>query len=399
MQRRKRAEAQSAETQNASPEAIDVCYETDRSLFILHFPDDELSTEGLFVAQCIRIALPIATKLNILTIVAMFVTMFLEQEFRNIALVIAAANVVGLFVDSYYIMLLEQRHGSLFAHRFLVRTSAAIMLAVFIVAIPMVLWQQGLLLHFIGQSPWPLERLGACSPLLCVACAGISAMMASVFELIVSPLPYILAVDMSVITFAFMLPPYTPLGHSNEVLITVMGVVFGDLVGRALQRGMWLAFTTGLADKQNLRRRLKDIDAEKEHMLARLEQIDAEKDRLMYDLLFAQQRSAAPRPATTSSCETDSEIAQLQSAEDPKILTRGRAATRSRGGSPASQARSSDRASQARSSDRDTSFSDGGVELSSSMTRRLRASFDEDALPWNAEHNSVIARANRPRSR
>ena len=125
-------------------------------------------------------------------------------------------------------------------------------------------------------------------------------------------------------------------------------------------------------------------------MLARLEQIDAEKDRLMYDLLFAQQRSAAPRPATTSSCETDSEIAQLQSAEDPKILTRGRAATRSRGGSPASQARSSDR---------DTSFSDGGVELSSSMTRRLRASFDEDALPWNAEHNSVIARANRPRSR
>ena len=328
--------------------------------------------------HCMRFSLPIATKLNALTILAMLIMALIVDDFAHQATIFLVANAIGLYLDSYYIPLMDRQHGGLYAHRLLVRSSAATMLSVFLVGMPIVMWQKGLLPFFLGHSPWPAEYLGACSPLLCVALSGLSAMMASTFHLIVAPMPYVLAVGLSVIAFALTLPPYTPLGHSQEVMITVTSVVIGDLVGRSLRRAMWQSFTTSLADKSNLRSMLEQIDTEKKRMLARLEQIDAEKDRLTYDLLLAtrQRPSSAALPTASSSCGSDAELARLNiTAVDP--------AKRSPGCSSCEGA---------------STASDDGVILSAGLRKRLNASFGDGAIPWKERHERANRSPRRSRS-
>lgn len=279
------------------------------------FPTDERSTEGLFVAHALRVALPIADKLNLLSMITNCIATMLMEHYRVPGSIFIVFNFFGLYMDNYVLPRSIRLHGALHAHRIFVMATTGMMYVVFFVALPLGIWHQGQMSFFLGLQPWPPEQVSVCPPMLCVALSCICAMMASSLQLCLTPLVHRIAIHLCILGFASMIPAYTPLGHLQEVLFTLLGLTFGDLVGRAFQRVMWQSFTTGLAGQKQLQARLNAVDAEQKVMLTRIEQMKAEKQRLAYDLnlVMARHQRSMPRMRQSVSNGTGSSDAELAS--------------------------------------------------------------------------------------
>lgn len=390
------------------------------------FPTDERSTESLFIAHALRVVLPIADKANFLSMITNFIGMLMEEQFRVPGSIFIVFNMFGIYMDNYVIPRAIRLHGALHAHRIFVMTTTGLMYVVFFVALPLGIWQQGQMSYFLGLQPWPPEQVSVCPPMLCVALSCICAMMASSLQLCLTPLVHRIAVHLCILGFASLIPAYTPLGHLQEVLFTLLGLAFGDLVGRAFQRVMWQSFTTSLAGQKQLQERLNEVDAEQKLMLTRMEQMKAEKQRLAYDLIMAHHQRSMPRMRRSVSNGTgssDAELAALladDNLEQPEHDPPGRLG-RSVHGSPATVSSDAELAQLNAESDQEQpehrrlgrdvhgspapssgygsseqgwSFTNSDASMiSNSLRKRLYASF-ADGLPWeshvlNMSHGST----------
>ena len=262
---------------------------------------EKATAEERFLERSFRVALPTARNGNLFGIAVMLGVIILEDERANAAAgLFLAANVFGLVMISYCVPRAERRHGMLFARRMFLRASLGNVVFTFCVAIP-------------GATS-QLE-LGACSPLLAVLLSSCASLVAGMIHLVACPLSYRCVVSASMIASSLFAPSYTTLGHTNEVVLIIMGCLFGELVGHALQRAFLQSFATLEEDKRALDTRLAELDAEKTSLKVRLEQIHAEKERLTYELLMEQQPPSASRRGVAgvpqeSSAASESELGE-----------------------------------------------------------------------------------------
>lgn len=260
---------------------------------------DRIRADDAFVEAAFRLGIPAARRGNILGICAMIAVLIFEyDDFSQIALIFLVGNLLAFLFSSFYLPEVEKQHGTLYAHHLFMLANVTNVVLIFCVGIPFVLWKRGLLAE-------QQQSVGLGSPLLSATLSGLYALLACVLHLLVCPLSYRCVMHTSFMICVLVAPSYTALGHLQEVMFHILGLVSGELAGPALQGVVRRSIELAQADKKLLTNRLAAIDEERQRLLQRLEQVDAHtQNDCMHSPDCIRTRNAYAAYAYTCSSET-----------------------------------------------------------------------------------------------